>query len=98
MRKRVCLCCGKEISFFKSIIYNNCCSYECDISFEDNSKIDDKKEKLKNEKSNYSKEDFFDDDIDFSNESLENEDEEDSLEEFFNYCLEDDNEDLDDTY
>lgn len=33
--KRVCVNCGTEITFLKSLLNNKCCSYECDLENEE---------------------------------------------------------------
>ena len=34
IKHRVCLNCGKKMNLFKGILFNNCCSYDCDMEYE----------------------------------------------------------------
>lgn len=41
--KRICINCGKEVSFFQSLFNNKCCSYKCDLENEEKVDIYERK-------------------------------------------------------
>lgn len=97
MAKRICIYCGKEISFLQSILHNNTCSYECDMALEKESKKEKKNEQKKNIK--YEESGTINIDLDESEPVIEGAIvDEDDTDDFYEYCLTDDNDKLDDDY